>query len=178
MQALAMLGKTLLIAVTLGLVVLVSLSKKRNPLSNPFILIVMCSLTTLACWLAVLGVTAWLSGSYSVAVSPGAMVVGCLLSGILLLGLSLGSQRGASGLLLVPGVLVLLAISYAAATGLTSLSNATAAAAALPLVIASLALAFAVYVAVAIQRIRLRGGDASGNPDAARQDHPGRQDSV
>jgi len=178
MQTLAMLGKTVLMAACLGFVALLSFSRRRNPLSNPFILIVMCSLTTMICWLATLGVQALFSGHVVVTLSPAVMIIGCLLGGVLVLGLSLTSQRGASGLLLVPGVLLLLAISYSAALGVSSLSNDTAASAALPLVIASLALTLAIYVAVAIRRISLKGGDADAGPDAARQDHPRRQDPV
>jgi len=176
--ALATAAKTILIAATLGVVVWLLVSRTRNPLRNPLVILVMCFVSTLIGWLAVLGTGYLFTGTAAVRVSPHVVIIAVLLGGIAILALSAASGSRASGLVALPGAAALVLASWLAAVGLEHVSGPYLSAACVPWVLSSLSLAFAIYLLAAIQRTRPKGGGDAQPTGLHREDDPRRQDDA
>ncbi len=151
-------GRFIVIAATLGVVLWLLFSRKRNPSGNPLVLMVMAFMTSLILWLAVLGVGFLLSGRVAVRVSPHVVVIVVLLGGITLLAFAASPRSARAGVLLVPGVAILLLASGLATVGLSHVSGSYVRMAAIPWVITSLALTLVIQGILSIQRLRGKGG--------------------
>jgi len=167
----------MLMATTLGVVVWLLVSRTRNPLRNPLIVFVMCLMTTLIGWLAILGVGFLFAGHPATYVSPLIVILAVVLGGLTVLVLASGTAA-AAGLFVLPGAAILLLASWLAVVGLDHVASAYTRAAFLPWTLASAALAVVIYFVAAVQRGRPKGGANDRSTGVHRQDDSRRQDDV
>lgn len=175
-----MLGKTLLMAATLGVIIWLICSRRRNPLRNLGILLVMAFMVTLIPGLAFRGAAFLLSGTSGAAASASVLAILVLLVGIILLGLfgREGGWKSKPSLLIVSAFGLLLGISWLAAVGVSHLPDRLVKAAAVPWVLASLSLTVAVQIAVRVQRSKAEGGKNAPDPNEPGQGGSGGPDKL
>jgi len=178
MTGLAVLGKTLLVAAALGMIVWLLFSRTRNPSRNLLIVVIMSFMLTLIAWLAALGAGFLLRGGAGFSVSAEAIVVLVLTALISVLAILGRGQvpRVAGGVILLTGGGVLLLVSYLAAVGVAQVTDSYARTRAMSWVIVSLGLTAAVEVLLLVQRRTAQGGRDAPEPRVPGEDDPGRQD--
>jgi len=177
MLSLATAGKAALMATTLGVVVWLSVSKTRNPLKSPLVVVVMCLMTTLIGGLAVLGVDSLSPWQLETRFLPIAVILAALLGGVTVLVIAAVADT-ARGMFALAGIPALLIVSWLAAVGLEHVSYVHIRVAFLPWILSSLGMAFAIYFVAAVQRTRSKGGTDDRPTGIHRQDDSRREDDI